>query len=137
MSIQKDFILRMIEMMGDLIAALLSKIKKGETKIAEEQLAQYYGDFLKNDAAFFRNLPIDSMTDTLLNEHNYTNQHLIILAELFYVEGELQEAKEDITSSNLYYMKALKLYRFIDAALKTYDETRNERMKILKLKIGR
>lgn len=135
MAYQRDYILKMIEMMGDLIAALLGKIKKGETKIAAEQIEQYYNEFLKQDAAFFSKIPIDNLTDTLLNEHNYTNEHLQILAELFYAEGELYLKSGKIENALLNLKKSLKLNEYIDATLKTFDLKRNERIILLQNKI--
>lgn len=134
MSIQKDFILRMIEMMGDLVAALLGKIKRGETHIAEEQIEQYYSDFLKKDASFFRNLPIEDITETLLNEHNYTSGHLQILAELFYAEGELRLATGN-DSAKEYFQKSLVLHEYVDNELRTFDLKRQNRLVELKSKI--
>jgi len=135
MSYKRDYLLRMIEMIGDLIIALLGKIKKGDYENANIQLEQIYFDFLKNDAAFFRLLPLDGMTEKLLNEHNYTNDHLHILAELFFVEAELNNAKGDNKTSKSYYEKALKLYDHIDTAQKTYDEKRVNKIKLIHEKI--
>lgn len=59
---QKDYILRMIEMLGDLIAGILGLIKKGEYKKASEQLGKIYYDMLKEDAAFFRTIPENELT---------------------------------------------------------------------------
>lgn len=77
--IQKDYILRMIEMLGDLLAVILGLVKKGDFERATESLNQIYYDMLKQDAAFFRTIPESQLTDKLLNEHNYTNGHLEIL----------------------------------------------------------
>jgi len=135
MSFQRDYLLRMIEMLGDFIIAILGKIKKGDIEQANYQLEQIYYDFLKNDAAFFRLLPIDGMTDKLLNEHNYTNDHLKILAELYLLEAELNLANGKNMESKSYYKKALKLFEFIDNELKTYDEERMNKIKIICEKI--
>ncbi|MDA3890993.1 MAG: hypothetical protein PF517_04940 [Salinivirgaceae bacterium] len=135
MSIQKDYLLKMIEMMGDLIAALLGKIKKGDLKIAEEQLEQYYGDFLKKDAAFFRQLPLDGITDRLLNEHNFTNDHLKILAELFFIEGELHIAKKNIEDGKINFNKALKILVYLDKELKTFDLQQQQKIELIMAKI--
>lgn len=135
MAFQKDYVLRMIEMMGDLIAALLGKIKKGDFKQAEEQLTQIYTEFLRKDAAFFRTLPIEEMTSKLIEEHNYTHHHLQIVAELFYAEAELQLAQNNTTEGKKYYQKSLKLLEFIDTHLKTYDEKRLNKLKRIRTKI--
>src|SRR5665648_903366 len=80
---QKDYILRMIEMLARLIAGILGLIKNGNYKQASDQLEIIYYDMLKEDASFFRAIPEEKLTQKLLQEHNYTNGHLEILAELF------------------------------------------------------
>ena len=109
----RDFILRMIEMLGELIAGILGLIKKGKLQEASEKIEHAYHDFLKEDAAFFRTIPADELTKTLLKEHDYTAGHLEILAELFCAEGELQAANNNIKSAREYFHKALKLYEYI------------------------
>jgi hypothetical protein len=132
---QKDYILRMIEMMGDLIAAILGLIKKGEYKQASEELGKIYYDMLKEDAAFFRTIPADELTHKLLNEHNYTNGHLEILAELFNAEAELELAQGNKSGSLESSIKSLNLFEFIDREQKTFSFERSEKMAAIKIRI--
>ena len=80
---QKDYILRMIEMIGEFIALLLGLLKKDDVQQAAERLDNAYRQFLKEDAAYFRIIPKEELTTKLLEEHNYTYGHLKILSELF------------------------------------------------------
>ena len=48
---QKDYILRMIEMLGDLLAAIFGLVRKGDYNQASEKLERIYYDMLKEDAA--------------------------------------------------------------------------------------
>jgi hypothetical protein len=132
---QKDYILRMIEMLGDLIAAVLGLIKKGKYKQASEQLGKIYYDMLKEDAAFFRNIPTDELTHKLLAEHNYTNGHLEILAELFSTEAELELAQGNRSGCLEYSKKSLVLFEFIDREQKTYYPERDEKMRTIRERI--
>jgi len=116
---QKDYILRMVEMLGDLLAAIFGLIKKGDYTKASEQLGKIYYDMLKKDAAFFRDIPAGELTSKLLKEHNYTNGHLEILAELFNAEAELEFAKGNKSGSLEYSRKSLLLFEFIDFEQKT------------------
>ncbi len=129
---QKDYILRMVEMVGELIAAILGLIKKGNYKEASKQMGRIYYDMLKEDASFFRAIPEEELTSKLLKEHNYTNGHLEILAELFNAEAELDLAQGDTTGSLEYSRKSLKLFEFIDKAQKTYSLDRVKKMVIIK-----
>jgi len=132
---QKDYILRMIEMVARLIAGILGLIKKGEYKQASEQLGNIYYDMLKEDASFFRTIPEEELTQKLLHEHNYTNGHLEILAELFNAEAELELAKGNSSDSLEYSRKSMILFEFIDAEEKTFSSERINKIKTIRKRI--
>jgi len=140
---QKDYILRMIEMLADLIAGILSLIKKGDFQRASQAIENVFYDFLKQDAAFFDNIPREDLTTKLLGEHNFTNGHLEILAELFYVQAELSEAQGKQNNSLGYYEKSLTLFEFVEKETKTFSAERQSRISLigdqiskLKIRIG-
>lgn len=132
---QKDYILRMIEMAARMIAALLGLIKKGELVRAGESLSNLYYDVLKEDAAFFRTIPENELTDTLLHKHNYTNGHLEILAWLFDAEAELEMAQGNRAGCREFSGKSLLLLEFIDREMKTYSEERMDKMQKIRERI--
>ena len=132
---QKDYILRMIEMIGDLIRGILGLIKKGEYTIAEKTIENSYQNFLKQDAAFFTAIPLDKLTDLLMQEHNYTIGHLEILGELFYAQAELTFAQNFKKESLTYYEKSLKLIEFIMTGSKSYSINKEERLTEIKNRI--
>jgi hypothetical protein len=125
----------MIEMLGDLIAGILGLIKKGEYRQASEQLDEIYYDMLKEDAVFFRTIPQDELTRKLLKEHNYTNGHLEILAELFNAEAELDLARGNRSECLDYSAKSLILFEFIDREQKTYSLERTGKMAAIRNRI--
>ena len=96
---QKDYVLRMVEMLADLIAVIFGLIKKGDYSLASERIERIYYDMLKQDAAFFRTIPERKLTSKLIEEHNFTSGHLEILAELFNAEAELELAQGHSKSS--------------------------------------
>ena len=59
---QKDYILRMIEMFGELIRAIIGMIDKGESELAMQKLNEAYLTFLRKDASFFHRIPSDKLT---------------------------------------------------------------------------
>jgi hypothetical protein len=132
---QKDYILRMIEMLGDLLAAIFGFIKKGDYKKASENLGKIYYDMLKEDATFFRAITADELIHKLLKEYNYTNGHLEILAELFNAEAELDLAQGNRPDSLEYSTKSLILFEFIDNEQKTYSLARTEKMNAIRNRI--
>jgi hypothetical protein len=133
---QKDYILRMIEMLGDLIAGIFGLIKKKKFDQASESLDRIYYDMLKQDATYFRDLPIEDITRRLLEDHNYTNGHLEILAELFYAEAELRLAKGNHQGCLDFSRKSLKLFEFVEKEYRTFSFDRSAKMKKLAERLG-
>lgn len=132
---QKDYILRMIEMFGELIAGIFGLIKKGEYQKASEQLGKIYYNMLNKDASFFRAIPEEDLTHKLLQEHNYTNGHLEILAELFNTEAELALVQGNKSVCLEYSGKSLILFEFIDEEQKTYSLERINKMEAIRKRI--
>jgi hypothetical protein len=110
---QKDLIMRMLEILTELIAAIFGLIKKGEFPEASRILDNAYYDYLKQDAAFFKNIPIEDLTDRLLKEHHFNNAHLETLSGLFYAQAELFKAQGLKIESVTYYEKSLVLLEFV------------------------
>jgi len=135
MTYQKDFILRMIEMMAELIAGLLGLIKKGELKQAEKAIDNAYHNFLKEDAALFRSIPKEKLTDQLLHKHNYTKGHLEVLAELFFAEAELKFAEKKVKESLEYYEKSLILHEYVIRETKAFSFEKQKRIDHIKNRI--
>ena len=132
---QRDYILRLIEMAAKMLASILGLIKGGDTHKASEDLEHMYYDILKEDAAFFRGIPEEKLTEKLLKEHNYTNGHLEILAELFNAEAELCLAQGNKLGCSEYSSKALILFDYIDKEQKTYSKERIVKMDLLRKRI--
>jgi hypothetical protein len=91
---------------------------------------------LRKDSAFFLQIPLEKLTTTLIEEHNYTNAHLEILAELLYAEATLLYAKNDKADSLAYYKKSLLLFEFVDEAYRTFSAERQGKMEEIKRKIN-
>lgn len=133
---QKDYILRMISMLIKFIGEVLGLIRKGELGAASDQLEKGYHTFLKEDAAFFRNIPEDKLTRKLLHEHNYTSGHLEVLAELFNAEAELKIAQGNKQGSIEFSQKALLLFEFVDKEQKTYSLERLNKIDAIRKRIS-
>ncbi|HEY3389878.1 MAG TPA: hypothetical protein VGK38_09925 [Prolixibacteraceae bacterium] len=133
---QKDYILRMIEMIGDLIAALLGLIKKGDLEQAEKLLERSYLEMLRREASFFQLIPKEQLTEKLLSDHNFTSGHLTILSELFFAEATLSEAQNRLNNSLVCYQKSLILLEFLEQEDKTWSAQREERITLLKDRIA-
>jgi hypothetical protein len=135
MTYQKDFILRMVEMVRDLILGILGLIKKGDLHKAEESIDRLYVDFLREDSSFFLSIPAKDITEKLLKDHNYTNGHLEILAELFNIDAELENAKGDKNASLEFSQKSLAIFEFLDNEQKSYSFEKAEKMDVIRRRI--
>jgi hypothetical protein len=132
---QKDYILRMIEMLGELLRAMFGFIKKGRFAEAEETLSEAYLTMLRKDSAFFQQIPVEKLTRTLIEEHNYTNEHLEILAELLFAEAEIDYAKNKKEESIPFYQKSMLLFEFTEKTSRTYSGERLEKLERIREKI--
>ena len=126
----------MIEMMGELIAGLLGLIKKGEFQQAQQSIENAYYGFLQEDASMLQNIPVEKLTDTLLQEHHYTHGHLEILSELFFVQAELFHAQGKAKESIPFYEKSLVLSSFTVKASKAWSAEKQERLQYLRRQLG-
>jgi hypothetical protein len=133
---QKDYLLRMIAMLIKFLGEFLGLIKKGDLKLAAEKLDGSYNTFLREDASFFYNIPAGQLTQKLLHEHNYTNGHLEVLAELFNAEAVLKLAQGDKTGSLEFSGKSLILFEFVDMEYRTYSEERIMKMEDIRKRIS-
>ena len=128
--------MRMIEMIGELVRAILGLIKQGKYEEAYRSIENAYRDILKEDAAFFSSIPPEKLTDTLLREHNYTSGHLEVLSELFYAQAEWFHAQDREKESLLYYRKALILLEFVMAESKVFSLGKQARLAYLKKRLS-
>jgi hypothetical protein len=125
---EKDYILRMIEMLGDLLRAIFGMITRGNFIQARRKLDEAFYTMLRKDAAFFQHIPPEEMTQTLIADHHYTNNHLLILAELLFAEGELELARGNPPGCRISFRKSLLLFEFVYQAERTYSKDRLDRM---------
>lgn len=133
---QRDYILKMIEMMGKFVAAILSKISKKEYKEAEELLEESYDTLLKESAAKFTFIPKEKLTDQLISEFNFVDGHLEILANLFKVEAELRFTQGNHKLSLEFFEKTLVLFQFLDNNSSTFSIQRKSDINEIKNKIN-
>lgn len=115
----KDFILRMIEMIGDLIAGILGLIKKGDFQLASQTLNNAYFDFLKQESAFFRAINKEILIEELTKKNSFSVGHVEILSELFFADAELLYAQGKQTVSVEYYEKSIILLDYAINSSKT------------------
>lgn len=122
----------MIEMLGELLRAIFSLIAQGNTERAGQMIHEAYLSLLRNDAAFFQQISLETFTQTLLENHNYTNAHLEVLAELLYAEASLLRSQNKLAESNPYLQKSLLLFEFVDRTYRTYSADRLMKIEMIR-----
>ena len=127
--------MRMIEMIGQLIAGILGRIQKKDFKGAAEAIDQAYHDVLREDAAFFNSISAEDLTSELIQQHNYTHGHLEILSELLFAQAELSYALDKPEESRIYYKRAEILLRHLLAESNTFDIEKQERLNYLETRV--
>jgi predicted translin family RNA/ssDNA-binding protein len=133
---QRDYILRMIEMLGEILRIIFGWIKKGDFEQASLNLENAYRTLLREDASLFHAIPVNELTDRLLGEHNYTHGHLEVLAELFFAEAELRYAKNNLEGSLVFYEKSITLFLFLEKELRTFSAERQTKIAAIQNRIS-
>ena len=133
---QRDFILRMIEMLAELVAGILGLIRKGDFQKASQSIDNAYQDLFKQDAGYFNEIPLNKLTESLIQEHNYTNGHLEILSELFYAQAELSDVQGNQIESLSFYEKSLRLLDFVNNESKSYSFEKQTKISALQNRIA-
>jgi hypothetical protein len=129
---QRDYILRMIEMIAQLIAGILKLIRSGDVQQASKALQSAYGLAFQHEAIGLKEIPEEKLLDNLLNGYYYTTGHLEMLSDLFFAEAELSMAEKKIGESRLYYKKTLVLLNYIDKEYRSYSQERQNRILAIK-----
>ncbi|MGC9354009.1 MAG: hypothetical protein ACP5D9_09235, partial [Mariniphaga sp.] len=92
MGIERDYLMRQLMMLFDVIQKIFNFRKKGEKEEAEEQIRYFY-NFLKLETKIL-DKNIDELLDFLISEKKFTNNHIEMMAFVLKEQGELAEKAE-------------------------------------------
>lgn len=129
---KRDYILRMIEMMAQLIAGILKLIKTGDLYRASQDLQGAYRLAFQHDSLKLKDIPEENLIHALLEEYHYTTGHLEMLAELFLAEAELRVAEKDTEEALSFYRKSLALLEYIDKDYRAYSQERQDKIQAIR-----
>jgi hypothetical protein len=88
MNIERDYLMRQLMMLFEVIQKIFNFRKKGEKEEAEEQIRYFY-NYLKLETKF-QEKNIESLLDYLVSEKKFTNDHLEMIAFVLKEQGELE-----------------------------------------------
>lgn len=87
MGIEKDYLMRQLMMLFEVIHKILRLRKKEENDAAEEQIRYFYACLKIDDDV--QKLSIEQLVDLLENKKKLTNEHLELVAFVLKEQGEL------------------------------------------------
>ena len=93
MGVEKDYLMRQLMMMFELIAKIFRYRKKGEIENAQEEIKYFYS-ILKIDEDV-RTLSIKDLLNLLENVKKLTNDHIEMVAYVLKEQGELSTNEKE------------------------------------------
>lgn len=127
MGIEKDFLMRQLMMLFDVIHKIIRHRKKGENEEAIDDI-QYFYQCL-NIETEIHSMSIENLLQFLESEKKLTNEHIEMVAFVLKEQGELSETKD---SKLDFFRKAYFLLDKVDHESITFSMDRQ--MKIAELK---
>lgn len=132
---QKDYILRMVEEMARVIAALVDLKQNKEFDKAYDLIEKTFDEKLGIEKDILLSMDQDELVDRLTDEFDYTASHLGMMAELLKLEADLLFDDEDRVQAGEIYRKALVLYNHVDKENKTYSFDRIKKVSAIKKRL--
>ena len=93
MGVEKDYLMRQLMMLFEVVHKILRHRRKGENEYAVEQI-QYFYDCLKIDNDV-RELTIEEFIELLEKKRKLSNEHIELVAFVLKEQGELAENSAD------------------------------------------
>jgi len=92
MGIEKDYLMRQIMMLFEVISRIIRFRKKGENENAQDEINYFYS-CIKIDEDI-KNMNIETLLDLLENVKKLTNEHIEMIAFVLKEQGDLSENLE-------------------------------------------
>ncbi len=127
MSIERDYLMRQLMMLFDVIQKIFRLRKKGDKEEAEKQI-QFFYESLKIEQNL-RQKNIEEMLDLLENKMKLTNEHIEMIAFVLKEQGELSE---DINIQMDFFRKSFFLLEKVERESTSFSMDRQ--MKLAELR---
>jgi hypothetical protein len=92
MGIERDYLMRQLMMLFDVISKIIRHRKKGENENAQDEINYFYS-CLKIDEDI-KTMNIEALLDLLVNIKKLTNEHIEMVAFVLKEQGELAGTTE-------------------------------------------
>ena len=131
MAIEKDFLMRQLVMLFELISKIIRYRKNGEKEKALDEIAYFYQCLtIDSDIKMMR---IDELLNFLQKDKNLGNEHIEMVAFVLKEQGELEEARQ---SKLDFFRKSYFLLRKVDRESSTFSMERQMKLVDLEARLN-
>ncbi len=131
MAIEKDFLMRQLAMLFELISKIVRHRKNGEKEKAWHEIAYFYQSLrIDSDMKMMR---IDDLLNFLQKDKNLSNEHLEMVAFVLKEQGELEETRQ---SKLDFFRKSYFLLRKVDRESSTFSMERQMKLADLEARLN-
>jgi hypothetical protein len=123
MGIERDYLMRQLRMLFDVISKIIRHRRKGENEDAQDEINYLYS-CLKIDEDI-KTMNIEALFDLLVNIKKLTNEHIEMVAYVLKEQGELSDQRE---SKLDFFRKAYFLLDKVDRESFTFSMDRQMKM---------
>ena len=133
---QKDYILRMIEMFGEMLAGIFGLLRKRRYSEASQAIENTYAELLRKDSSEILKVDSEKLPETLQRDFNFNQQQLEIVAGLLHAEAELNFRQKKFAESKLNFQKSLTLLKYLEKEQKIYSVERQNQIADIEKRIS-
>lgn len=123
MGIERDYLMRQLMMLFDVIEKIIRYRKKGEKRLAEDEIEYFYSSL--NIESEIKSMSIENLLIFLDTEKKLTNEHIEMVAFVLKEQGELSETDENKIN---YFRKAYFLLDKVERESITFSMDRQMKM---------
>ncbi|HSO87156.1 MAG TPA: hypothetical protein VLQ91_11430 [Draconibacterium sp.] len=123
MGIERDYLMRQLMMLFEVIEKIIRYRKKGEKRLAEDEIEYFYSSL--NIKSEIKSMGIENLLIFLESEKKLTNEHIEMIAFVLKEQGELSETDENKIN---YFRKSYFLLDKVDRESITFSMDRQMKM---------
>lgn len=128
MGIERDYLMRQLMMLFEVIEKIIRYRKKGEKRLAEDEIEYFYSSL--NIESEIKSMGIENLLIFLETEKKLTNEHIEMIAFVLKEQGELSETNENKINC---FRKAYFLLDKVDRESITFSMDRQMKMAELRV----
>ncbi len=133
---QKDYILRMIEMFGEMLAGIFGLLRKKRYEEASQAIENAYTELLRKNATEILKVDDEKLMVVLQKDFGFNQQQLEVLAGLLHAEAELNFMQKHFIKSKSLFWKSLTILKYLDKEQKIYSIERQNQIADIEKKMS-